>query len=96
MSTHHYAVYVCGEDPVCDNSSSIHRPNILLDRVLNAVLADFGFVAAMPVDVGSTTVVNATASSMLVWSRGYQAPEVADGKHGTPIDVYSYGVVRML
>ena len=49
----------------------------------------------MPVAVGSTTVVTATASSMLVWSRGYQAPEVADGKHGTPIDVYSYGVVRI-
>ena len=58
-----------GEDPVCDTASAIIRPNILLDRDINAVFAVFGFVAAMPVTVGSTTVVTATASSMLVWSR---------------------------
>ena len=85
-----------GEDPVCDTASAIIRPNILLDRDINAVFAVFGFVAAMPVTVGSTTVVTATAFVNVGVEQGYQAPEVADGKHGTPIDMYSYGVVRML
>ena len=57
------------------------------------MLADFGFVAPMPSTIGSTTVVTAAGTSLLAWSRGYQAPELSDGKHGPPIDIYSYGVV---
>ena len=69
-------------------------PNVLLDAELRAVVADFGFVSALPETVGSTTVVTAAGALSLAWSRGYIAPEVTDGKHGAASDVYSYGVVR--
>lgn len=72
---------------------SMYRQNILLDRALNPVVADFGFVAAMPPSVGSTTVVTAAGAALLALSRGYHAPEVADGKHGAASDAYSYGVI---
>ena len=62
----------------------------MLDGVLHAVIADIGFVIPLPDSVGSTTVVTAVS---LAWSRGYLAPEISDGKHGTASDVYSYGVV---
>ena len=64
-----------------------------MDGRLNPVLADFGFVMPMPSIVGNTTVVTAAGALVLDFSRGYQAPEVLDGKHGTPSDVYIYGVV---
>ena len=70
--------------------------NILLDSDLRAIIADFGFVSALPECVGSTTVVTAVGAMSLAWSRGYLAPEVADGKHGVSTDVYSYGVVGFL
>ena len=66
---------------------------MLLDGALNPVVADFGFVAAMPSSVGSTTVVMAAGAALLALSQGYHAPEVADGRHGPPSDAYSYGVV---
>ena len=70
-----------------------HRQNILLDGALHAVIADFGFVTPLPDSVGSTTVVTAAGAMSLAWSRGYLAPDISDGKHGTASDVYSYGVV---
>ena len=63
-------------------------PNVLLAR------GSFGFVSALPETVGSTTVVTAAGALSLAWSRGYIAPEVADGKHGAANDIYNYGVVR--
>ena len=57
------------------------------------VVADFGFVTALPETIGSTTVVTAAGALSLTWSRGYLAPQVSDGKHGSSSDVYSYGVV---
>ena len=72
---------------------SSHSPNILLDADRKGVVADFGFVTALPVTIGSTCVVTAAGALSLAWSRGYLAPEVADGKHGVSSDVYSYGVV---
>ena len=72
--------------------SCLHSPNILLDVDLKAVVADFGFVTALPESVGSTTVVTAAGALSLAWSRGYLAPEISDGKHGIASDVYSYGV----
>ena len=84
-------VYTCHTCACC--VSRTKRQNILLDGGLNPVLADFGFVMPLPSTVGSTTVVTAAGASVLAFSRGYQAPEVLDGKHGTPSDVYSYGVV---
>lgn len=74
--------------------SSSHSSNILLEGD-KAVIADFGFVSALPEVVGSTTVVTAVGAMSLAWSRGYLAPEVTDGKHGTSTDVYSYGVVGL-
>ena len=62
---------------------------------MRAVVADFGFVLALPEAVGSTTVVTAAGALSLAWTRGYIAPEVTDGKHGTASDVYSYGVVNL-
>ena len=50
-----------------------------MDASLNPVVADFGFVTAMPSSVGSTTVVTAAGAALLAWSRGYHAPEVPDG-----------------
>ena len=47
----------------------------------------------LPSTVGSTTLVTAAGALTLAWSRGYLAPEVADGKHGVSSDVYSCGVV---
>ena len=64
-----------------------------LSSNLNAVIADFGFVTALPESVGSSTVVTSASALSLAWSRGYLAPEVSDGKHGVASDVYSYGVV---
>ena len=56
-------------------------------------MADFSFVAAMPSSLGSTTVVAAARAALLALSRGYHAPEVADGRHGALSDVYRYDVV---
>ena len=61
--------------------------------MLNAVIADFGFVTPLPTTVGSTSLVTAAGALTLAWSRGYLAPEITDGKHGVASDVYSYGVV---
>ena len=69
------------------------RQNILLDSMLNAVIADFGFVTPLPTTVGSTSLVTAAGALTLAWSRGYLAPEITDGKHGVFSDVYSYRVV---
>ena len=69
---------------------------MLLDEGMRAVVADFGFVSALPETVGSTTVVTAAGALCLAWSRGYIAPEVTDGKHSAASDVYSYGVVSLL
>ena len=77
-------------------STHFYRQNILLDSKLNAVIADFGFVTPLPETIGSTTVVTAAGALSLAWSRGYLAPEISDGKHGTASDVYSYGVVSVL
>ena len=74
-------------------SISSHSPNILLDADRKGVVADFGFVTALPETIGSTTVVTAAGALSLAWSRGYLAPEVSDGKHGVSSDVYSYEVV---
>ena len=39
---------------VCNDCVSYtHRRNILLDNMLNAVIADFGFVTPLPTTVGS-------------------------------------------
>ena len=65
----------------------------MLDSMLNAVIADFGFVTPLPTTVGSTSLVTAAGALTLAWSRGYLAPEITDGKHGVASDVYSYGVV---
>ena len=39
-------------------------PNVLLDAELRAVVADFGFVSALPETVGSTTVVTAAGGAL--------------------------------
>ena len=43
--------------------------------------------------VGSTQVMTTPIS--LLCGRGYTAPEFVDGKIGTYLDVYSYGVVSI-
>lgn len=50
----------------------------------------------MPTNVGSTSVVTAAGAIGLAGTRGYTAPEYADGKRGTKTDVYSYGVVSII
>lgn len=73
--------------------TAFNRHNILLDGHLHPRLADFGFVTPLPLQVGSTCMVTAAGSIALAGTRGYLAPEFADGKHGVKSDVYSYGVV---
>ena len=70
-----------------------YRQNILLDSMLNAMIADFGLVTPLPTTMGSTSLVTAAGALTLAWSRGYLAPEIIEGKHGVASDVYSYGVV---
>lgn len=69
------------------------RHHILLDECCRVYLADFGFATAMPIQHGSTCVVTAVGAVSLAGTRGYLAPEFADGKHGVKSDVYSYGIV---
>jgi serine/threonine protein kinase len=71
-----------------------YSQNILLDGTLIAKVADFGFVTPLPQQVGETRMVTAAGAMALAGTRGYLAPEFADGRHSTKSDVYSYGVVR--
>ena len=43
--------------------------------------------------IGSTTLVTPVGAMTLARNRGYPAPEIADGQHGVPSDIFSYGVV---
>ena len=45
--------------------------------------------------VGSTNIVTAAGNIALAGTRGYTAPEYADGKRGPKTDVYMYGVVSL-
>jgi len=76
----------------------IFSPNILPDDKYNAKckLGDFGFVTALPVCIGSTTLVTVVGTVALAGTWGYLPPEFTDGKHGVQSDVYSYGVVSAL
>ena len=67
--------------------------NVLIDDNFTAKVADFGFITPLPQNVGSIAVVTAAGAISLAGTRGYTAPEYADGKRGTKSDVYSYGVV---
>ena len=75
------------------NIAIFSRHNILLDAVLTLKVADFEFVTPMLVNVGSMAIVTAAGAMTLGGSRGYMAPEFAEGRHGIRSDVYSYGVV---
>ena len=57
-----------------------------------AKVADFGMAVHLS-HVGSTQVL--TTPIALLGGRGYTAPEYVDGKVGTYLDVYSYGVVSV-
>ena len=74
---------------------NVCRQNILLDENFCAKLADFGFVTALPTQVGSTTLVTAVGTVALAGTRGYIPPESIEGKHGVRSDVFSYGVVSV-
>ena len=65
----------------------------MLDETFNAVITDFGFVTPLPTTIGSTALVTAAGTMTVTKNKGYLAPEIADGKHGVPSDIYSYGVV---
>ena len=69
------------------------RQNVLIDESFTAKVADFGFVIPLPTNVGSTAVVTAIGAIGLAGTRGYTAPEYADGPK---TDVYMYGVVTFL
>lgn len=69
-----------------------HSHNILFNGDLVAKVSDFGMALHLA-HVGSTHVM--TTPTALLGSRGYTAPEYVDGKVGTYLDVYSYGVVSV-
>ena len=61
---------------------SVLRQNVLIDESFMAKVADFGFVTPLPTNVGSTAIVTARGAIGLAGTRGYTAPEYADGKRG--------------
>ncbi|KAK7391978.1 hypothetical protein VNO78_20403 [Psophocarpus tetragonolobus] len=74
-------------------SPVIHRDfksnNVLLDQNLRAKVSDFGLAK-----MGSEKR-NGQASTRVLGTTGYLAPEYATGKLTTKSDVYSYGVVLL-
>ena len=75
---------------------SVLRQNVLIDESFTAKVADFGFVTPLPTNDGSKAIVTARGAIGLARTRGYTAPEYADGKRGPKTDVYMYGVVSVI
>ena len=79
----------------CDHyhTNILSSHNILLDDAFTPKVADFGFLTPLPQQVGATSLMTVAGAIGLAGTRGYVAPEYNDGKRGTKIDVYSYGIV---
>ncbi|CAI5466783.1 unnamed protein product [Closterium sp. Yama58-4] len=75
----------------------VHRDikpaNILLDRKMQAKVADFGLVKLL----GGTSMATSEAATRLVGTLGYMDPEYCSSHIPSPaVDVYSFGVVMLV
>lgn len=73
-----------------------HSQNVLLDRYLNAKVADFGYPIPLARQIGSTSILSTSNVSAVVNCRGYLPPEVSEGITGPETDVYGYGIVCII